>query len=30
MNVKAGDRLEIKLMNGGGWVARFEKVEITK
>jgi alpha-glucosidase len=27
INVKAGNTLEIKLMNGGGWAARFEKIE---
>jgi hypothetical protein len=27
INVKAADKLEMKLMNGGGWAARFEKTE---
>jgi alpha-glucosidase len=25
INVKAGDKLKVKLMNGGGWAARFER-----
>jgi alpha-glucosidase len=25
ITVKSGDKLKVKLMNGGGWVARIEK-----
>jgi alpha-glucosidase len=27
INVKAGNKLNIKLMNGGGWAARIERVK---
>jgi alpha-glucosidase len=27
INIKKGDKLTVKLMNGGGWVARMEKVQ---
>jgi hypothetical protein len=25
VNISAGDKLKVKLMNGGGWAARIEK-----
>ena len=27
IEIKAGDKIEIKMMNGGGWAARIEKIK---